>query len=133
MYVFVSLLLLVVTLVCIGMAYRISTLALYACRQPISHTPADYGLPCEVVTFPSKDGLLLKGWWISANRVSAHDEPVVVLLHPHFGNRHGLCVKQPIWPFRVTADLDLLLIARSFHQIGYSVLLFDFRSHGESP
>ena len=135
MYLFGSILLLLVVLALIANAYRISTLVLYPPRQPISRTPADYGLAYEDISFASKDGLLLHGWWLPgrANALTHDPDPVVLILHPHFGNRHGLCTERQGWLPISENDLDLLLVAQAFHQAGYAVLMFDFRSHGESP
>ncbi|MCE7984275.1 MAG: hypothetical protein DYG89_24130 [Caldilinea sp. CFX5] len=114
----------------IGVSYWIADLLLYGRRQPITRTPTDYGLAYEDVTFRSKDGLLLKGWWLPA-AVTA-DAPVIVLLHPHFGNRHGLSVQQQGWPRLFATDVDLLTMAQACHRAGFTVFMFDFRSHGES-
>jgi pimeloyl-ACP methyl ester carboxylesterase len=117
-----------------ALSYWISSLLLYAQRQPITRTPADYGLEYEAVAFQSRDGLTLKGWWIpkGAGPPPETDGPTIVLLHPMFGNRQGFCSQQFKWPRLFQADLDLLKIVRRFHQAGYGVLVFDFRSHGES-
>jgi alpha/beta superfamily hydrolase len=99
-------------------------------RQPATRSPESYGLKFEPVDFSSTDGLLLKGWWIPA----APGAPArsVILLHPMFGNRQGLSVRQAPGPGFGQVDLDLLKLAAVFHHEGYAVLLFDFRSHGES-
>ncbi len=121
----------------LALAYRISNLLLYARRQPIVCTPADVGLCYEDVAFASQDRLGLKGWWIPvANSTEPLVRaPAVILLHPLFGNRHGFTRQQQRWPSlfdMVDLELDLLQLAKTFHQAGYAVLMFDFRSHGES-
>ena len=127
---FLSLLLLAL----LALGYWISSLLLYARRQPVTRTPGDYGLAHEDIAFHSKDGLSLKGWWIPAGRAYQLEEqaPAVILLHPMFGNRHGLRPQPQAWSRLLRTDVDLLKTARGFHQSGYAVLLFDFRSHGES-
>jgi pimeloyl-ACP methyl ester carboxylesterase len=127
-----SVLLTVFLLALLGMSYWISELLLYAWRQPVTCTPADYGLMYEDVTFLSQDGLTLKGGWISAEARAKEYGPVVIICHPMFGNRHGLCVQRQAWPRLFWTDVDLLQTAQAFHQAGYAVLMFDFRSHGES-
>lgn len=117
----------------IGVSYWISSLLLYGRRQPLVRTPAVYGLAYEEVTFRNKDDLTLQGWWLPAastqqNRV----EPVVILLHPFLGNRHGLSVQQKGWPRLFATEVDLLKLAQACHQAGFAVLMFDFRSHGAS-
>jgi pimeloyl-ACP methyl ester carboxylesterase len=78
--------------------------------------------------------LTLKGWWIPAARAAhLHGQgPAGILLHPLFGNRHGLSSQHQPRPRLFQTDVDLLKTARAFHQAGYAALLFDFRSHGES-
>ncbi len=124
-------------LLCLGLlalAYRVSGLLLYARRQPLARTPADYGLAYEEVAFQSPDGLTLKGWWVPAygDVSSEAGNRAVVLLHPMFGNRHGCSVQGRGWPRLLRVEVDLLKTARDFHQAGYGALVFDFRSHGQS-
>jgi pimeloyl-ACP methyl ester carboxylesterase len=107
----------------------LSNLVLYPPRQPLSRNPGDYDLPFEEVSFLSSDHLTLKGWWIPCG-VS---DRAVILLHPMFGNRHGLPPRNKPWPIIFQKEIDLLKVARTFHGAGWSILLFDFRSHGESP
>ena len=118
----------------LALAYRISSRLLYPPRQPVSRTPGDYGLEYEDIAFQSRDGLALKGWWIAAGRAPSltGPSPTVLLLHPMFGNRQGFSGHGREQPSSLRADVDLLGVARSFHQAGYAVLAFDFRSHGES-
>jgi uncharacterized protein len=59
-----ALLLIIISLA--ALAYWISGLLLYARRQPLAHTPRDYDLDYEEVSFKSSDGLVLKGWWMPA-------------------------------------------------------------------
>jgi alpha-beta hydrolase superfamily lysophospholipase len=74
--------------------------------------PADLGLMYEPVTFPSRDGLRLGGWFVPAA------DPVhgtVIFCHGHAGS----------------LDPDLRYVP-AFQQHGYNVLQFDFRAHGRS-
>ena len=132
--IYAFLLLSVLLLAFLALGYWISSLLLYARRQPLTRTPEDYDLTYEDVAFRSKDGLALKGWWIPTGRASqlAGREPIVLLLHPMFGNRLGFHPQPQAWSRLLKTEVDLLKMARCFHQAGYSVLLFDFRSHGES-
>ncbi|MGH8758218.1 MAG: alpha/beta hydrolase [Burkholderiales bacterium] len=68
-------------------------------------------LPHERVTFQSASGSLIRGWWVAGAGRGA-----VVLLHGIKGNR-----------------LDMVGRAEFLNRAGYSVLLFDFQAHGESP
>jgi len=110
-------------------SFWLSNLLLYPPRQPLARNPKDYNLAFEDVSFSSTDHLELKGWWIPADGQA----PAVILLHPLFGNRHGLIPRSGLWPAIFREELDLLKVAQAFHQAGWSVLMFDFRSHGESP
>ena len=46
-------------------------------RVPIECNPADFGLGYVDVSFPSRDGLMLRGWWLEAG----DDNPVIVVVH----------------------------------------------------
>jgi alpha-beta hydrolase superfamily lysophospholipase len=65
----------------------------------------------EAVAFRASDGVELKGWWWRGSDPSR----AVLLLHGLVANR-----------------LQMLPRAKWLHQLGYSVLLFDFRGCGES-
>jgi len=75
------------------------------------HTPAEYDLPYEEVTFPARDGTTLRGVWIPA----PDSDRAIVILHGHGGSM----------------DWDIQR-APHFHRAGFNVLLFDFRAHGRS-
>jgi fermentation-respiration switch protein FrsA (DUF1100 family) len=75
------------------------------------HTPADYGLPFEEISFQTADGLTLRGWLVPGS----DPERVVVILHGHGGS----------------IDYDVQYIPY-LHAAGYNVLQFDFRGHGRS-
>ena len=134
MFLYAIALLLLLTLALMGTAYWIANQLLYGRCQPITHTPADHDLAYEDISFQSKDGLTLKGWWIpvESGAENSTQNPVVIILHPWFGNRHGVCTDSQPWPRVFKTNVDLLNIARSFHQADYTVLMFDFRNHGES-
>jgi pimeloyl-ACP methyl ester carboxylesterase len=112
-------------------AYVFSGITLRPIRQPIAITPEKYGLAYEDVAFKSTDGLTIKGWFIPAEPTDGRDK-VIILTHPFPFNRHGFLVKNqgPLPLFKT--DVDLLQIAPVLHEAGYSVLMFDFRNHGES-
>jgi pimeloyl-ACP methyl ester carboxylesterase len=82
-------------------------------RRPRSafHTPAEYGLEFEELTFKAADGLQLQGCWIPASA----SERAVIILHGHGGS----------------LDWDLQR-APALHAAGFNVFLFDFRAHGRS-
>ena len=80
-------------------------------RAPILQTPEQFGLPADPVEFEASDGLRLQGWKITGDP----DRPWIILCHGLGTNR-----------------ADLLDIAAGLHAAGFSLLLFDFRGHGNS-
>lgn len=80
-------------------------------RRLPSTSPADYGLEFESVSFPSRDAVTLRGWFISA----PNPKGTVVLCHGFAGDCSPDLVYAPL-----------------FREAGYSTLFFDFRGHGAS-
>ena len=115
-------------LLILSFVFWLSSLLLYPPRQLLTRNPSNYGLDYEEVSFESTDHLALKGWLIPCSASA----PVVILLHPQFGNRHGVDAHRKPWPGSFQTEVDLLKVAQAFHQAGWAVLMFDFRSHGES-
>ncbi len=74
-------------------------------------TPANFQLPFEDVTFQSKDGVALSGWWVP----TADARGTVVLVHGLNRSRIEMVKKAPF-----------------LHKLGWNVLLFDLRRHGAS-
>jgi pimeloyl-ACP methyl ester carboxylesterase len=73
-------------------------------------TPFETGVPFETVEFDTKDGLILRGWWLSGS-----SNKVVI----------GLCG-------RMGTKSDLLGVGTYLNKSGYNVLLFDYRDCGMS-
>jgi hypothetical protein len=76
-----------------------------AMRSPILRSPAELGLDCENITFPSQDGVPLEGWFIPA----PGSDKIIIANHP--GAFEGVrCVvgPQPI-SLRVTLERSLAL------------------------
>lgn len=80
-------------------------------RAPLFLTPFDMGIEFAPVVFPSRDGTLLRGWWLPHPKACG----VAVLCHGYVANR-----------------CEVLGVAAQLHRLGMSCLLFDFRAHGES-
>lgn len=80
-------------------------------RTPLVLTPFDFRIPYASVTFASRDGLTLAGWWMP----HPNAQGIAVLCHGYLANR-----------------CEVLGVALEFHRLGFSCLLFDFRAHGES-
>lgn len=80
-------------------------------RLVFSYTPSELGLKYEDVSFTTRDGIDLKGWFVPAE----NPKGAVALCHG-YGLERGDCLG---W-------------VRFLHGGGYGTLLFDFRGHGES-
>jgi uncharacterized protein len=98
----------------IGFSYYIKQ-KLNRQRNTVITDPSRFGLDYSLVSFPSRDGLMLRGWWFATD----NQNPVVILLHGIMANR----AEPPERVFR---------IARELIGQGYNILTFDFRAHGES-
>ncbi len=85
--------------------------ALAAPRQAVIG-PAPSDLCADPVEIPSTSGSRLRGWLCPA----LESRGVVILMHGVRANR-----------------LSMVQRARLFRDAGFSVLLFDFQAHGESP
>jgi pimeloyl-ACP methyl ester carboxylesterase len=83
-------------------------------REPFEHTPEEYDLDYEAVTFQDSEGeITLRGWHIQANQ----EDPTIIFVHGLGSNRAG------------DEALDL---ASRLASKGYNSLLFDLRGHGMS-
>lgn len=108
-------------------SFYYSRLIIRSHRQSITEYPKEYGMNYEDIEFKSSDGLKIKGWFIPGSSPAA-----IVISHPWTFNRYGFDPKKQglIKLFRI--KVDMLLTARALNQAGYSILMFDFRNHGES-
>jgi len=79
-------------------------------RGEIPGTPTDRGLPYEDISFPTAEGLILRGWLIPSS-----PDKAIVLASGYTDTR---------W--------NVLKYAPFLHQAGYTLLLFDPRGTGES-
>ncbi|MBN1120347.1 MAG: alpha/beta hydrolase [Anaerolineae bacterium] len=124
--------LLIIAAVLIGLVLVIglifSGLIIHSRRQSIIKTPADYGMAYEDVEFTSIDGITLSGWFIPADSSGK----VIIITHPFPFNRHGFIAKNQGFPPLAWTDVDLLTTAQALHNAGHSILMFDFRNHGQS-
>ena len=77
-------------------------------------TPRDLGLPAEAVSFSSRDGLRLSGWYTRGGPGTVM-RPVVVFCPGLFGSLDG--------------DTEMVPV---FTSAGLDVLQFDWRAHGGS-
>jgi len=93
-----------------GFSCYVSYRMLHPKRGPPSELPSKYGLSYINVTFHSRDGVLLRGWYIPGETDAA-----VILVH-------GLHSRKE----------KLLPLAAELNKAGFSILMFDLRAHGES-
>lgn len=84
-------------------------------RVPLDPPASSIATTYEDVTFNSRDGIVLKGWWFGLPGA----DRAVVMVHGRGRNR-------------VNSDFMPAAIARLLLANRYSVLLFDLRGHGES-
>jgi uncharacterized protein len=101
-------------LVCTALYFQQQRLMFFP-AQNLEHRPSLYQLKYQDISIPVANHdktEQLSGWWIPAEQA---DAPVMLYCH-HNGMNIGGNVSQ----------------ARQFHELGYSVLLFDYRGYGHS-
>jgi uncharacterized protein len=108
--VFISRLAIGYSIVCVALYFQQQRLMFFP-AQKLDHPPNLYQLPYEDVAIPVGEQQL-HGWWMPATQP---DAPVILYCH-HNGINIGANVSQ----------------ARQFHELGYTVLLFDYRGYGQS-
>ena len=102
-------------IVYIGASYSIASSLTKIDRKPLEDDPSNYGLQYENVEFSPPDvEITLRGWLIPGQSLGK----AVMLVHGHNNNREE--------------NGDFLNIAKELVGLGYSVLLFDLRGHGNS-
>jgi fermentation-respiration switch protein FrsA (DUF1100 family) len=100
----------------IGISWKYADGVTRVTRDPLKRTPAYVQAAYEDVTFKSRDGLVLRGWWFAAPRSAAR---AAVLVHGKDQNR-------------IDSSFEPGRIARFLLADGWSVLLFEMRGHGQS-
>lgn len=96
-------------------SFRVAESVTRVDRVPLEPPATSVALTHEDVTFSSRDGIVLKGWWFA---VPGADRAAVVV---HGRGRN-----------RINSTFRPDLIARMLLSHRYAVLLFDLRGHGES-
>jgi hypothetical protein len=99
----------------VGLPYLLTVLITRAGTRPMdldsTESPADYGIEFEEVTFPSRDGVTISGWFLGGGS----KDKVIACGHGLFRSRR-----------------EVLDRAAFFRKLGYDTLVFDFRRHGRS-
>lgn len=99
-------------------------------RAPILHTPDEYGLAYEDISFPSSDGIPLEAWWIPCKG----SKKLVIANHPMPMNRYGFPSHLDQFKFVPGNDVEVNFMPdyKNLHKAGYNVLVYDMRNHGHS-
>ncbi len=107
---------LLLLIIYIGLSLYITDLAYAAERKTPEETPPDYSLTYEDVSFKSysEDDIELKGWWIPSDK----KDVAIVWIHGLDSERSG--------------GEGKLEMFKEINEMGYSLLTFDLRGHGES-
>ena len=84
---------------------------LYFPHHELAGTPTGIGLPYETIYFNTKDKVKLSGWFIPAK----DQRGVILFCHGNAGN--------------ISHRLDSI---QTFHSLGLSVFIFDYRGYGQS-
>lgn len=95
----------------VSLSYWVTRFGTRPPERLLTDTPAHYGQDFIDVEFPSRDGLMIRGWLMEGEEA----KPTLIFGHGLFRSR------------REGLERGLALNKR-----GFSVLLFDFRNHGES-
>jgi predicted alpha/beta-fold hydrolase len=116
-----------VVLIYVVFCYFLSRTIIHLDRQPLPKTPKDYGMDFKNIEFKAADGVNIKGWLIPAA-----SNKLVVITHVGGLTKYGSTKAFSSFSKLYNEEIEFLKIARHLHDESYSVLMFDFRNHGES-
>ncbi len=97
-------------------------------KSPVFGNPEDFGLEYEDVSFKASDGVSLSGWLVKGSTKR-------VIIQSHFGvqcSRSGYSPKVQGMVKMWNDDIVFLNQTKYLVNAGYSVLMYDFRNHGNS-
>lgn len=117
----------VVLFIYVALCYFIAGTIIYLDRQLVPKNPRDYGLDFANVAFTASDGVNIKGWLIPGP-----SEKLIIITHVGGLTKYGSTQKFKSVAKLFNQEIEFLKIARHLHNQGYSILMFDFRNHGES-
>lgn len=110
------------------MVYNLSDAMIKGGQAPVFSTPSDYELEYEDVTFKASDGVTLSGWLIKGGTDK-------IIIQSHYGvqsSRSGYTPEGKGSPKMWKENIEFLNQAKYLVDNGYSVLMYDFRNHGNS-
>ena len=98
-------------------------------QSPVFDNPANYELEYQDVSFKASDGVTIRGWLIDGGSEK-------IIIQSHFGvqcSRSGYCLEGKGFLKPWKTDINFLRQAKQLVvDMGYSVLMYDMRNHGES-
>lgn len=97
-------------------------------QSPVFDNPENYDLEYENVAFKAKDDVVLSGWLIKGDSDK-------VIIQSHFGvqcSRSGYTREGKGMIKGWHEDVRFLRQAKYLNEAGYTVLMYDFRNHGNS-
>lgn len=109
-------------------AKMISDMMIRPGSSPVFDSPEDYGLDYEDVHFDTEDGVRLSGWLLKGGTDK-------LIIQSHFGvqcSRSGFTPEGKGMIKLWKTEIPFLRQAKALVEAGYSVLMYDFRNHGES-
>ncbi len=109
------------------MAYFLAGTVIHLNRQPVPKNPKDYGMNYEKIEFKASDGVIIRGWLIPGNL-----DKLIIMTHVGGLTKYGSTVAYKNLTKLYYKEVQFLNTAKHLHNQGYSVLMFDFRNHGES-
>lgn len=109
-YSFISLFLILV--IYIALSVHITNLSIKATKKNSDQLPSSLDLQYENLQFRTSDNFLLKGWFIENLNLQT-----VIIIHGVDSNK---------------SDGFILDLIKDIYDMGYSVMAFDLRAHGES-
>jgi len=95
----------------VGIAWFTADRLTRATNRPLVADPYVLGPDVEAWSTRTADGLTLRGWYLSTK-----------------DRRHLIVLVHGMW----SSWLEMASLGRDLHQIGFDVLLFDLRGHGQS-
>jgi dipeptidyl aminopeptidase/acylaminoacyl peptidase len=108
-------------------------------RQRLWATPADLGMEYDDVHFPARDGIRLSGWFVPAKKGDSEDpaevdspSPTLIIVHGWPWNRLGTTAETLLVDIPGSQPVQLIHLTKALHDIGYNILMFDLRNHGQS-